>query len=248
MLTLDFDRLGLSDGSRLLDLGCGDGRHVRATRVRPGIAAVALDLGGREVTTTRASLDDMDSDTPSFVGAADGAGPWLVVRGDTFRLPFPDHSFDCVIAAEILEHLDDDEAALAEIRRVLKPAGTLGVSVPRFGPEVVCWALSHAYRNSPGGHVRIYRRGQLRRKLQRHGFAVFDHHFAHALHAPFWWLKCAIGLERSDHPLVESYHRLLVRDLFERPWSTRTAERLLNPVIGKSEVFYARADRCADAA
>ncbi|HYD49161.1 MAG TPA: methyltransferase domain-containing protein [Terriglobales bacterium] len=237
-MTVDFGRLRLRPGMRALDLGCGEGRHVLATRLQPGIAAVAVDLGESEVAKTGAALRDMDSATPSFLPASAEAGPWLVVRGDTLRLPFADRSFDCVIAAEILEHLRDDEAALAEIRRVLRPGGRLAVSVPRFGPELVCWTLSRAYRNTPGGHVRIYRRAALRRTLRRHGFAIDGHHFAHALHAPFWWLKCAVGLDR-DSVAVAWYHRLLVRDMFDKPWHTQTAERLLNPLIGKSEVFYA---------
>jgi hypothetical protein len=63
-------------------------------------------------------------------------------------------------------------------------------------------------------------------------------HHAHALHAPFWWLKCAVGVDR-DTAVVRAYHRLLVWDLMKRPWLTRTAERLLDPVLGKSLVVYA---------
>ena len=66
-------------------------------------------------------------------------------------------------------------------------------------------------------------------------------HHAHALHSPYWWLKCAVGPTNDDHPLVKAYHRLLVWDIARRspapsPGST---ERLLNPVLGKSLVVYA---------
>src|SRR3712207_8881866 len=52
----------------------------------------------------------------------------------------PDASVDRVIASEVLEHIPDDARAMAEIARVLKPGGTVAVTVPRFGPERVCWA------------------------------------------------------------------------------------------------------------
>jgi hypothetical protein len=60
----------------------------------------------------------------------------------------------------------------------------------------------------------------------------------HGLHAPYWWIKCAVGVDKERHPLVTAYHRLLVWDIMKRPRVTRLAERLLDPVIGKSLVVY----------
>jgi SAM-dependent methyltransferase len=162
-----------------------------------------------------------------------------VVRADLLALPFPDGSVDRVIASEVLEHIPDDATAMAEIARVLRPGGTVAVTVPRYGPERVCWALSDAYHANEGGHIRIYRGDELRTRLSAAGLVPGEQHHAHALHAPFWWLKCAVGVDR-DSAAVRAYHRLLVWDLTERPWPTRTAERLLDPVIGKSLVVYAR--------
>lgn len=238
MLTVEFDRLRLESGAVLLDLGCGDGRHSRAARLLSGVGVVALDIGASEVVATARSIAEMEDEAAVFPAAAD-AGPWLAVCGDSCSLPFADESFDCVIAAEVLEHLRDDDRALAEIFRVLKAGGEVAVSVPRFGPEALCWALSSEYRNSPGGHVRIYRRSTLMRKMATHGFELYAAHFAHALHAPYWWLKCALGLQRSGG-VIGLYHRFLVWDMFSKPRLTRYLEWLLNPVIGKSEVFYAR--------
>ena len=72
-------------------------------------------------------------------------------------------------------------------------------------------------------------------------------HHAHALHSPFWWLKCAVGTEKNDHPAVTAYHKLLVWDMMSRPWLTRTAEAALNPLIGKSVALYFRKPPTADA-
>ena len=73
-----------------------------------------------------------------------------------------------------------------------------------------------------------------------HGLRLTHTHHAHALHAPFWWLKCAVGTEKSDHPAVTAYHKLLVWDMMSRPWLTRAAEAALNPLIGKSVALYFR--------
>jgi SAM-dependent methyltransferase len=232
VLTFDPDRLDLRPGIRALDMGCGDGRHT-AELVARGVDVVALDHDPGCVATTREKVEQVR-------GWFEHPGEARVLRGDAYALPFDDDAFDLVVAAEVLEHLHDDEAAMAELLRVLHPAGTLVVTVPRFGPELLCWGLSRAYHEVEGGHVRIYRRSQLRDRLHRAGARIVDRHHAHALHAPYWWLKCAVGVEREEALLPRLYHRMLVWDMLERPWATRTAERLLDPVLGKSIVLYLR--------
>ncbi|HZU79166.1 MAG TPA: class I SAM-dependent methyltransferase [Acidimicrobiales bacterium] len=232
MLTVDYDRLGVARGERLLDLGCGGGRHAFEA-ARRGARVVALDAQAEEVAQVRATIGAMVD--AGEVGSDDEAG---VVQGNALRLPFADGSFDRVIAAEVLEHIPDDEAAMAELARVLRPGGTMAVTVPRFGPEAVNWALSDEYHNVPGGHVRIYRRSSLLGRLRRTGLRPFGSHHAHALHSPYWWLRCLVGPKRDDHLLVRQYHRLLVWDITSAPRLTRTTERLLNPLLGKSLVVY----------
>jgi SAM-dependent methyltransferase len=143
-----------------------------------------------------------------------------------------------VICSEVLEHIPDEAEAIREIARVLKPGEIMVVSVPRFLPELVCWALSKEYRSEPGGHIRIYRRRELIRKLEEAGLVCFDTGRAHGLHAPYWWLKCAVGLEKENSKLVKLYHDFLVWDIEKRPWLTRTLERLVNPFVAKSCVLY----------
>src|SRR5207248_8738231 len=116
------------------------------------------------------------------------------VRGDLLALPFPDDSFDKVIASEVLEHIPADERAMAEIARVLKPGGHAAITVPRWLPERICWALSDDYHSAEGGHVRIYRQRELLGKLATAGLIANGAHFAHGLHSPYWWLKCLTGV------------------------------------------------------
>ena len=236
MLTVDYARLGLRPGELVLDLGCGAGRHVFQS-LRNGARVVAFDYDEAELGQVAALCRAM-----AAAGEIDRAGDGAACRGDAVRLPFPDDTFDRIIAAEVLEHIPDDEAAVAELQRVLKPGGTIAVTVPAWLAEQLCWTLSEEY-HAPfveGGHVRIYTEHELRRKLRATGLRPGDAHHAHALHSPYWWLRCAIDPQGSDdHPLVKAYHRLLVWDITDRPLITRLAEALLNPVIGKSLVVYA---------
>jgi len=245
VLTIEFERLGLEAGTRVLDIGCGGGRHVRASRTRPGVTGIAIDLGSEEVRNTQQALRELDELDPALGGTVDDAGSWVVARGSVYDLPLPDGSVDCVIISEVLEHLHEESRALREISRVLKPGGVLAMSVPRTGPEAVCWALSKAYRNQPGGHVRIYRRREVLRLLQAHDYRVTRTHFAHGLHAPFWWLKCLLGIDNERAWPVAIYHRFLVWDLMQRPRFTRMLDATLNPIIGKSMVFYATKEGAA---
>ena len=238
MLTMRFEHLDLRPGMRVLDVGCGGGRHIRQTRLIPGITGVGVDLGEKEVKDTAKMLRELDEIPVAYGGTVPGAGPWISIRGSVYELPFADETFDVVIISEVLEHLGEDERALAEISRVLKRGGTLAASVPRRGPELLCWALSREYRTWPGGHIRVYRQRELRSKLERSGYRIFRQHFAHALHSPYWWLKCWVGLNREDDPRVKLYHRLLVWDMMQRPALTRVLETVLQPFIGKSVVFY----------
>ena len=163
-----------------------------------------------------------------------------VLRGDARRLPFPEASFDVVITSEVLEHIQDDVSAIAEMVRVLRPGGRFAATVPSWLPETINWKLSDEYHapKRAGGHVRIYAKTELRAKLRAAGLDVDGHHRAHALHSPYWWLKCAVGPHNDDHPAVATYRRFLEWDIIEQPRSTRIAERVLSPVFGKSTVFY----------
>ena len=233
MLTVDYDLLGVQPGMRLLDVGCGAGRHS-VEAVRRGADVVALDLSHDDLANASRSVADYGhADVPA-------PGGFAAVRGDARRIPFDDASFDRVIASEVLEHIADDGTALAELVRVLRPGGTIAVTVPRWLPERVCWALSRDYHEVPGGHVRIYRGHLLRAALRRAGLEPGAQHHAHGLHTPYWWLRCVFGPQRDDPLPVRLYHRLLVWDMFERPLLTRGLARVLDPLLGKSLVVYAR--------
>ena len=236
MLTIRFNRLGLRPGDKFLDAGAGFGRHAFEA-ARQGATVFALDYAAEEVLTTRNTFGAM-LEAKQITEKVYGG----VLRGDATKLPFEDNTFDCVVTSEVLEHIQDDVNVISELHRVLKPGGSLGVTVPSWWPEKINWMLSDEYHapKSVGGHVRIYSATELKAKLRSAGLEVTASHHAHALHSPYWWLKCAVGPRNNDHSLVKKYREFLEWDIMTQPRSMQVAERALSPLMGKSFVVYSR--------
>jgi len=168
---------GLTPG-RAIDIGAAGGGNTRVLR-QHGWDAVALEYGadGAEV--------------------AHGRG-LATIRGDATRLPLADASLDLVVAFDLLEHLVDDDAAVAEVRRVLKPTGTYLVAVPA-DPRL--WS-DH---DEAVDHVRRYTREGLVDLLDRGGFEVTDVRSWNVLLRPVVAMrrKTSSGSDLDDmHPLV----------------------------------------------
>jgi ubiquinone/menaquinone biosynthesis C-methylase UbiE len=234
MLTVDFDRLDLKPGDLLLDLGCGAGRHTFEALKR-GANVVPADLD-------RSNLPIVAAMGAAMIDAGE-AGPAAMatpVQADALTLPFADDSFDHVIVSEVLEHIPFDEAAMGEIARVVKPGGTVIATVPRFWPERICWALSKTYTASAGGHVRIYRAPELIARLERAGLSFTTAHHAHAFHSPYWWIKCAVGVDKDKALPARLYKRFLEWQIVNRPALADGLEHALDPILGKSLVVYTR--------
>ncbi len=234
MLTVDFEQFPVGSGDRVLDMGCGGGRHAFELYKR-GAEVVAFDMSVDDLVEVKTMFAAIDLEGQAPKGATASA-----VRGTAYSLPFEDNSFDRIIAAEIMEHLPEDELAMSELYRVLKPGGLIAVTVPRYGPEKVNWALSEDYHNVEGGHIRIYKGSELRAKLEKQGLVFQGQHHAHGLHAPYWWLKCAVGVRNDSNPLVKAYHQLLVWEMVKQPLALKVAEKVLQPLVGKSFIVYLR--------
>ncbi len=234
MHTVDFARLELPPGSRVLDVGCGSGRHVSAAYMLPRTVTVGVDAAPAELAAARKRLVLHDR-----LGAH-GGGRWHLCAADGMQLPFGAEGFDAVVCSEVLEHIESPARAVTEMIRVLKPGGHLIVSVPRRWPERLCWALSRDYAGTPGGHVRIFKPPELLALIERPGVRRWHTHHAHSLHTPFWWLKCLARVLPGGERLATLYHRFLTWELMRKPRPTRFIERLLNPPLGKSLVVYLR--------
>jgi len=147
------------EGARILDVGCGLGLYVRA------FAAYSDDVHGVDVDSERVA---QASATLANIREASAEA-----------LPYPDDYFDLVFSNEVLEHLDDDRAAVREAWRVLKPGGRLVAFAPNrwypFETHGIYWRGRYHYGNIPlvnylpatlrqrlAPHVRAYTRRELR--------------------------------------------------------------------------------------
>ena len=106
------------DGCRVLNAGCGAGSMTLALMDK-GCHVTSLDASAAFVESLATRLRELHPD----------AEPAVLV-GDVGEMPFEDADFDVVVCGEVLEHLEDDRGAVGELARVLRPGGSLVVSVP----------------------------------------------------------------------------------------------------------------------
>ena len=243
MLTVDYDRLGLRAGRP----PARPGRRRRPPRLR-GLPARAP--ASWPATSTAPSCAEVRRHAGAMSrGRRGGAGRRDGRRGATATAPAcrsPTAPSTGSSPPRCSSTSPTTAPPCAELARVLRPGGTLAVTVPAWLPEKVCWALSDEYhapfvRGRPRPH--LHRARAARPSCAPPGSRPGGRHHAHALHSPYWWLKCAVGPTNDDHPLVRAYHRLLVWDITTAARSPAGPSGSCNPVLGKSLVVYARRSR-----
>jgi SAM-dependent methyltransferase len=153
----------------------------------------------------------------------------IVTIGDLCALPYGDNRFDLVLATDVIEHLDADGQAVAELFRVVKPGGHVLITVPAF-PSL--WGLQDIVAH----HKRRYRKHQLLQLLSARGLQcrqVF--YFNFVLFAPIWLARQIIRLAgvrlRSENDVNSSSLNRVLRWIFTADvWSARW----LSPPFGVS--------------
>ncbi len=231
MITIEPTRLGVKEGEIILDAGSGEGRHSWDLMKGPHNIFV-LDLDFEALWTNFKFLRLLEWE-------GEARGKFCALHGNVQTLPFQDEIFDHIICSEVLEHVDDEYEAMAELVRVLKPGGTIGVSVPTWITETFYWRLDKNYSH-PGGHIRIFRARELRNLLQAFGLHIYGGNRRHSLHSPYWFFRCLFGLDNENAFCTRTYHRFLCWVENNSPFFFKGLERLLDPLFGKSLVFYAR--------
>jgi SAM-dependent methyltransferase len=167
-------RAGVSRDAKILDVGTSTGSNLRLLR----------NLGFSRVTGLDLSLD--------AIRFCESKGLGQVQQGSVCEMPFPDETFDVVLATDIIEHVDDHRLAVAEISRVLVPGGKVLVTVPAFQ---ALWGL----QDEVAQHKRRYRLRPLRDLLQGAGLQPLDaFHFNYLLFVPIWCARQVIRLARVN--------------------------------------------------
>ena len=138
--------LGLPAGARILEVGCGTGGNLAMLARFGRVEAAEMDGRACELANAR--------------GVAPVTRGWL-----PDGLPFEDGAYDLVALLDVLEHVEDDRAALERLARLLAPGGALVVTVPAYA---FLWSRHDVVNH----HFRRYRRGALVRKLREAGLAV----------------------------------------------------------------------------
>jgi SAM-dependent methyltransferase len=178
--------LAADPGPNVLDVGAGSGTFSnRLTARRFEVTSTDVTDEALEVLRQRVS------------------GP--VVQADATSLPFAASSFDALILAEVLEHLEDDERALAEAARVLRPGGVLGISVPR---NPAWFSKSDRW----AGHVRRYTREQLENRVAAAGFET-------------------VACKAWGFPISALYHRTAYEWIIGRGATSRSSLRAGSPFL-----------------
>lgn len=232
MLTIDYSLLGIKDGERVLDVGCGEGRHSWEACKTANCLVYALDIEVGGLDKARYMFQDMDK-------RGESRGRWILIKGDTVSLPFKDATFDKIICSEVLEHIPDDQQSIRELVRVLKDDGIIAISVPAYLPEAICWKLSRDYHDQPGGHIRIYKTSELVAPLRQNNLHLYATRYKHALHSIYWILRCLFGVNKEKALIPSLYYKFLVWDIKTKSKPIRLLEDFLNHFFPKSMVFYA---------
>jgi len=232
VLTIDYSLLGIRDGERVLDVGCGEGRHSWGACKTANCLVYALDIEVGGLNKARYVFQDMDK-------RGESRGRWILINGDTTSLPFKDATFDKIICSEVLEHIPDDQQGIRELVRVLKDDGRIAISVPTYLPEAICWKLSRDYHDHPGGHIRIYKTSELVAPLRQNNLHLYATRHKHALHSIYWILRCLFGVNKEKALIPSLYYKFLVWDIKTKSKPIRLLEDFLNHFFPKSMVFYA---------
>jgi Methylase involved in ubiquinone/menaquinone biosynthesis len=196
--TFNFNSLNLKKIKKVIDVGCGNGRHLKSLGFRlTDSEIVGIDQSVSEITKLNEEFSD---------SICKNGNTYRFITGDIREMEIPDNSQDLVVCSEVLEHVPNFEAVLEECYRILKPGSVMLISVPAYFPESLCWKYSKKYMQTPGGHIRIFKKNFLKERFEALNLKVFKQHREHALHSIYWILRARNNMEEND--FLKSFHNL----------------------------------------
>ncbi len=203
--------------AKVLDIGSGTGSNLRLLR----------ELGFRSIVGL-----DPSADAAHYCNMK-GLGP--VEQGDIRKIRFADASFDFILATDVLEHVEDDRQAVAELQRVLRPGGTILLTVPAFAS---LWGL----QDDVSHHFRRYRLPALLGILRSAGFAPQRwYYFNYLLFVPIWAARRLMRLLRmkleSENQLNSGIVNAILSAVFHFDIATAP---IIRPPFGVSAFVLAR--------
>jgi len=233
MITVEPDLLGIKDGDITLDAGCGNGRHSWEVYSKNHSSIIAFDIDAVCVKKNLYLLASLKTENEI-------EGSYHMLMADVTKLPFKSGSFDKIICSEVLEHIPEDNIAVEELVRVLSKDGDIGISVPHYLAESICWKLSGEYYGFPGGHIRKYKTRELLALVDTAGLSVYATRHKHAFHSFYWILRCVFGIKKENAAIPSFYNKFLEWDLRANYRFFRWLEGPLNHLCPKSVAIYAR--------
>jgi 2-polyprenyl-3-methyl-5-hydroxy-6-metoxy-1,4-benzoquinol methylase len=227
---VDLDELGVGPDGRIVDVGCGEG-GLAELFVRAGHHVTGVEPAAYLRERFEARVKPLDPES----AVVDGVGE---------SLPFSDGEVAAVTITEVLEHVADPAAVLAELHRAVKPGGVVCLSVPTSYTELLFWRLHPRYAEN-ATHVRIFTRPELRKLIETAGFDIVrweGRNFRPAVS----WVFHALLRSPSDHAGVVLGHRWVDRVL-DAGWHLLDllglggiVDRIGNRVWAKSWYVYCR--------
>ena len=233
MITVEPDLLGIKDGDITLDAGCGNGRHSWEVYSKNHTSIIAFDIDAVCVKKNMYLLALLET-------KGNIEGSYHLLMADVTKLPFKAGSFGKIICSEVLEHIPEDNIAVEELVRVLSKDGAIGISVPHYLAESICWKLSGEYYGFPGGHIRKYKTRELLALVDTAGLSVYATRHKHAFHSFYWILRCVFGVKKEHAPIPAFYNKFLEWDLRTKHRFFRWLEGPLNHLCPKSVAIYTR--------
>jgi SAM-dependent methyltransferase len=191
-------------GEKCLEFGSGYGYLTE--RLARGRTIVASDVSDKNLELLEARFANSENVTVRRIDVAEFAST---------------DQYDSIVMLNVLEHIEDDVAALSALRAALVPGGRLLLYVPAF-------MLLYSEQDRAIGHFRRYRKRSLRQLMVEAGFEVLEDRYVNSIGALGWFLYCRLLRRRaSDQIAVSTCDRIVIPIV-------RRLERRIRPPFGLS--------------